>query len=101
MVEEENSDEYYGESVEVPRIISTQTRYEVLSRQKWKCNQCYTQLKFSKKNEWEGEVAHIDHIHPFSKKHTYINGYQQINEASNLQALCPDCNLKKGKKEIH
>ena len=75
-------------------------RYEVCKRQLWKCNMCGSKLKFAKTSPWEGEVAHIDHIHPYSKKESYKNGPLLINESSNLQALCPDCNLKKGKKKI-
>lgn len=85
----------------ISRVITKQQRYEVLKRQKWQCNQCCEVLKFNKNSNWEGEVAHIDHIHPFSKKETYPNGVENINESSNLQALCPRCNLTKSGKEIH
>jgi hypothetical protein len=87
--------------IEISRVISRQSRYDVLKRQKWNCNQCGCKLKFSKNNTWIGEVAHIDHIHPFTKKGSYPNGFWNINEPSNLQALCPDCNLKKGKKDVY
>ena len=83
------------------RYISKGKRYEILKRQKWNCNQCACKLKYSINNPWEGETAHIDHIHPFSAKESYIHGKQNINELENLQALCPKCNLSKGKKEIH
>lgn len=84
---------------ESKRVISNRDRYEVLNRQHWKCNICGCRLMFSEKNGFEGcKVAHMDHIHPFSKRETY-NG-RDINEISNLQALCPDCNTKKSKKEI-
>jgi len=86
---------------EISRIITKQQRFSVLKRQKWRCNQCNTQLKFSKNSSWEGEVAHTDHIHPYSKRKTYPNGEQNINELSNLQALCPKCNLTKNDKKIH
>ena len=59
---------------EVTRIISKEDRYSVLKRQHWRCNQCGCTLKYSKDSSWDGEVAHIDHIHPFSKKGTYSNG---------------------------
>ena len=85
---------------EILRIISLQDRYEVLKRQKWKCNQCGCNLKYKKTSNWEGKVAHIDHIHPFSKKDSYSNGAWNINETSNLQALCPKCNLSKSNKKI-
>ena len=92
---------YKRKEIDDARIITTQQRYEVLKRQKWRCNQCAAKLKYNKESSWEGEVAHIDHIYPYSKRYTYQNGSQNINESSNLQALCPDCNLKKSKKEIH
>lgn len=80
-----------------PRIISTQTRYEVCKRQKWKCNICGEQLKFHRSSEWKGELCHIDHIHPYSEATNYSRGCQNINETINLQALCEKCNLKKWK----
>ena len=83
------------------RYITKSQRYEVLKRQKWNCNNCGAKLKYGKENSWEGEVAHIDHIHPYTKRETYSNGKENINELSNLQGLCPDCNLKKGKKEVN
>jgi len=83
-----------------PRVIDSKIRYEVLKRQSWKCNQCGETLKFKKTSSWEGEVAHIDHIHPYSKAESYKNGVQRINEIENLQGLCPKCNLTKGKKEV-
>ena len=82
------------------RVITKQQRYEVLKRQKWACNQCGCKLKYSINNNWIGEIAHIDHIHPFSKRETYHNGVQMVSELSNLQALCPSCNLSKSNKEV-
>lgn len=90
--DEQNEEDY--------RYISRSTRFEILKRQKWVCNLCGTKLKYSINNEWNGEVAHIDHIHPYSKRKEYVNGSKNINELSNLQALCPKCNLSKSKKEI-
>lgn len=81
------------------RIVDKQDRYEVLKRQKWVCNICHTKLKYSLNSDWDGEVAHIDHIHPFSDAINYVGGSEKINESSNLQALCPKCNLGKGKKK--
>ncbi len=86
---------------EVSRVISKEKRYLVLKRQKWCCNICSERLKYNSDSDWKGEIAHIDHIHPFTKRKSYPNGIKNINELSNLQALCPDCNLKKGKKEIN
>jgi len=85
----------------IGRVITPQQRYEVLKRQTWKCNICTTQLKYKKTSPWEGETAHIDHIHPYSKRDSYPNGKENINELENLQALCPKCNLSKNKKEIN
>jgi hypothetical protein len=85
---------------EIYRLITAEQRYNVLKRQKWKCNICGEKLKYNSNSDWEGKVAHIDHIHPFSKRASYPNGEANINELSNLQALCPDCNLKKRDKMI-
>lgn len=82
----------------VSRVISKKTRYLILSRQHWTCNNCSERLKYNKRSKWEGSVANIDHIHPFSKRDSYINGSTNINELSNLQALCETCNKKKGAK---
>ena len=57
------------------RYIPQWVRYEVLSRQHWNCNMCGCKLKYSIRNEFPGEVAHIDHITPFSKRAEY-EGYQ-------------------------
>lgn len=80
------------------RIISRYTRFEVLKRQKWCCNQCGCKLKYDKSKNFEGEVAHIDHIHPYSRRATYPNRAENINELANLQAFCPSCNLSKYNK---
>lgn len=83
------------------RNINKTRRYEVLKRQQWKCNLCGEKLKYSKKSLWEGEVADIDHIHPYSKKENYKHGEENINELGNLQALCPKCNRSKLNKLIN
>jgi len=89
-----------GENLERDsRYIPKEKRYNILKKQRWRCNQCNCVLKYDCNSTWEGEVAHIDHIHPYSKRETYPNGASSINEMSNLQALCPKCNLSKGKKE--
>lgn len=93
LIEEEEED--------ISRIITRDDRYIVLKRQRWRCNFCNCKLKFNSNSEWDGEIAHIDHIHPFSKKETYPNGAENINELSNLQALCPSCNLSKSSKEVN
>jgi hypothetical protein len=89
-----NSD-YPVENVDVTRIINHHTRYLILQEQKWKCNICGCHLRYCNDSSWKGEVAHIDHIHPFSDRHCYPG---RINERSNLQALCSKCNLSKHKK---
>ena len=86
---------------DVPRIVTQSQRYKVLDRQNWKCNICHCRLKYSIQHKFEAKVGHIDHIHPFSKRDSYPNGRCNINEDNNLQGLCPDCNLKKNKKEIN
>lgn len=78
------------------RRISKVTRYEVLDRQGWYCNHCHIKLKYDGRKKFNGEVAHIDHIHPFSEWESYKG--IDINEPSNLQALCPSCNMKKHAK---
>lgn len=77
------------------RHISRSARYEILRRQDWICNICGKKLKYSEKHKFEGEVAHIDHIYPYSKRESFSG---DINSLSNLQALCPDCNMKKHAK---
>jgi len=86
---------------DVFRIVTRDDRYNVMKRQKWRCNFCSVSLKFNKHSPWKGEIAHIDHIHPFSKKESYINGAININEIANLQALCPKCNISKKDKKIN
>jgi len=81
------------------RLITRIQRYEVLKRQKWRCNSCGESLKYNSNSKWEGKIAHMDHIFPYSKRKDYTNGEENINETSNIQALCPDCNLKKMDKE--
>lgn len=88
------------QQLEISRTITKDMRYKVLKRQKWKCNLCNCTLKWNKDSDWSGKVGHIDHIHPYSKRDSYINGIEKINELSNLQALCETCNLKKSSKEI-
>lgn len=86
---------------QVGRIITKEKRYSILKRQGWVCNECGTKLKFSKNSTWDGEVAHIDHIFPYSKKKDYVNGEENINEITNLQALCPRCNQIKRNKNVN
>lgn len=91
----------YSEEESKGRYVSREERYGVLKRQGWCCNVCGCKLKYSKEQLWVGEVAHIDHIHPYSKRESYPKGVGSINESLNLQAFCPSCNLSKGKKEIN
>jgi len=99
LIEEEQKENI--EIKNISRIITKEDRYKVLTRQKWRCNICNIKLKYSLNSDWGGEVAHIDHIHPFSKRNNYSNGIININETSNLQALCPKCNLGKKDKNIN
>ena len=86
----------------VVKEIPEGSRYWVLKRRGWKCLFCEQVLKYSKaKESYDGEIAHIDHIHPFSKRASYPFGMHNINDESNLQALCPNCNLVKKDKEIN
>ena len=90
---------YFDKNEEVSRYIRQEDRFKVLKRQKWKCNSCATQLKFNSNSKWNGEIAHIDHIHPYSKRESYPRGKDNINELTNLQALCPKCNKEKYTRE--
>jgi len=106
---ERQMEEYVNESMEMEeyekespaRVVTSENRYAVLKRQKWRCNQCNCVLKYNLNSGWKGSVAHIDHIHPYSKRSSYPNGEYNINELSNLQALCPKCNLSKKDKLLH
>jgi len=99
------------EFIEIPtRSISAEMRYNVFKSQNWRCNVCGEKLKFCKNTLFPGrskeymgkiEVGQIDHIHPYSQMETYKNGIENINERSNLQALCKKCNREKGIKKIH
>lgn len=73
------------------RNIPKSIRYAVLKRQYWKCNICSCKLKYSSNSKFEGAVAHIDHIEPFKNR----KEGESIHMLSNLQALCPNCNLVK------
>ena len=84
----------------ISRYITPQVRYKVLKRQHWRCAICGAKLKYKKNSPWEGEVAHIDHIHPYAERFTYPKGAEFINEIDNLQALCPACNRKKWRHKI-
>jgi len=84
--------------IEISRKIPKDKRYKVLKRQKWRCNVCNKKLKFSKDSDWEGEIAHMDHIHPYTKRWSYPNGIENINELDNIQALCPKHNKEKYNK---
>lgn len=83
------------------RKISNSLRYVILSEQKWHCAICGRLLKYSEKHRIRNAVvAHIDHIHPYIARESYFSGIENINERDNLQALCPECNLKKGVKIV-
>ena len=77
------------------RSVPLKVRYQVLLRQRWRCNTCGCVLKFSEKSNWKGQLAHIDHVHPYAKRATYPKGPKFINETANLQALCSECNIIK------
>lgn len=100
MIEYDLFDDTLPDIEEPPsRIISKEVRYQICKEQKWKCNECFCTLKFTINSVWEGEVAHIDHIHPYADYATYINGMDRINERKNLQALCGKCNNQKRRKK--
>lgn len=82
------------------RYIPRTVKFQVLKNQKWRCNFCEKKLQFDINSGFGLPIAHIDHIHPYSDRENYHNLYL-INELENLQALCEECNLKKGKKRIN
>lgn len=61
--------------------ISARARFEVLTRDGFRCNSCGRHAKR------DGVVLHVDHVHAVSKGGT--------NDDANLQTLCEDCNLGK------
>lgn len=65
------------------RSIPPSWRINILEEAGYKCRNCGTCLKLNQ--------PHIDHIVPFSKGGDTV--------LINLQALCSDCNLKKGNRE--
>ncbi len=85
---------FFQTKIKPARYISKETRYIVLKRQNWRCNSCSKHLKYSNNHRFGDDVAHIDHIHPFSEWESYDG---DINEISNLQALCGECNKVKYK----
>lgn len=95
---DQESEEYF-EEMPPPRYISRSTRYEVMQRQGWRCNNCGVRLKYSRDNPLGQELGHIDHIHPYADAEFYPRGISNINESRNLQALCKECNLGKGKRK--
>jgi len=77
------------------RFISKRKRYKVMKRQGWTCNICGAPIRFDKNSSYHGEVGHIDHIYPYSKRHLYDG---DINWIGNLEGLCFSCNSKKRDK---
>lgn len=69
------------------RSIPLKIRMQVLKRDNFKCVLCGKSPAIH-----HGVILHIDHIIPFSK-----GGRSEID---NLQTLCQDCNLGKGKDEL-
>lgn len=80
----------------ITRIITKKQRMIVLARQKFLCNNCGCGIRPAFYDDDDRKIAHIDHIHPFALRESYPKGEEFINETENLQALCIDCNLKKG-----
>lgn len=59
------------------RLIPTDVKVTVYSRDKWRCVKC-----------WSDKNLHYDHILPFSK-------WGSSTTPDNIQLLCAKCNLKK------
>lgn len=89
----------YIEGLNIKRLISKELRYKILKEQKWRCNNCNMILTMSKNSSWQGEIANIDHIHPFADRYNYPKGSKYINERENLQGLCVKCNKSKSKNK--
>ena len=68
-------------------VISLFTKYDILSRQDFKCNICNCEIAY----EANIPIFDIDHIIPFS-----VSGNDTIE---NLQALCLNCHRKKSSSE--
>lgn len=64
-------------------IMSDKLRYEILHRDKFKCQLCGATSK-------DGAKLHVDHIVPIAKGGK--------TETSNLRTLCDRCNMGKGSK---
>lgn len=67
-----------------PRLFTKRQRENLFIRSKGLCEKCKKDLNWS---------FHADHIYPFS-----LGGKTNTN---NGQALCPQCNLKKGNRFVH
>lgn len=72
-------------------------RFKIMQSQNWRCNKCGVMIAFSKvwAEKYNISEGNIDHIHPFAERDSYEG---DINSIENFQALCFDCNMKKGKK---
>jgi 5-methylcytosine-specific restriction endonuclease McrA len=75
--------------IKLNRVITESKKRDILKNQDYKCNICGDPIHY----EYE-----IDHIHPLKFALTYKNGFNNINELANLQALCKNCNRVKGSR---
>jgi len=75
------------------KYISQYDRFKVLKRQNFRCK-CGKKLKYRTSQQLIFDngavVGHVDHIIPLARG--------GANELRNYEALCPECNLRKGAK---
>jgi hypothetical protein len=70
------------------RCMAPKKRWAIMQRDNFRCVICGRGVQ-------EVDCLQVDHIHPVSNADEYPNGAENINEDSNLQTLCWECNVGK------